>query len=237
MTSWAATVSARTTEKIHQSRRIDEGLNFRVDHAEGDFDAAIAGARHQVELDSENPFTTQSLAKLLHLSGDIESAQVLFEEMLQNQDGRPIRDIFNGSLEQTLLAAFGRLRRGDSEGAKLLIEQIRLDQIKAREAGSADATIGRVDAMLAALDHDREGVIVGIRFAQEKGMRDPLFFNTPVFEFVKNDPEFISLQGSLEELLVAERLKAKQLMCHNNPIPDTWQPLPETCAGVENTDP
>ena len=218
-----------------EARRVDDGLNFRVDHAEGDFDAAIAGARHQVELDSENPFTTQSLARLLHLSGDIESAQVFFEEMLRDQDGRPIRDNFNGSLEQTLLAAFGRIKRGHSDGAKLLIEQIRIDQVKAREAGSADATIGRVDAMLAALDSDRDGVIAGIRFAQEKGMRDPLFFNTPVFEFVQNDTEFLKLKQDTQNKLKIERDKALQLVCFNNPIPDTWQPLPETCAGVENT--
>ena len=31
----------------------------------------------------------------------------------------------------------------------------------------------------------------------------------------------------------AERDKILQLICFNNPVPDDWQPLPETCEGVE----
>ena len=119
----------------------------------------------------------------------------------------------------------------------MLIELVALDQEKSKSAGSADTIVGRTDALLAALKNDRDGIIAGIHFALDKGIRDPLFFRSPVFEPVRSDPDFLELQSRMHLLLEAEKEKALQLVCYHNPIPDTWQPLPETCAGVENNSP
>jgi hypothetical protein len=33
-------------------------------------------------------------------------------------------------------------------------------------------------------------------------------------------------------MLAEEHSKVLQLICFNNPVPDDWQPMPETCEGV-----
>jgi len=36
----------------------------------------------------------------------------------------------------------------------------------------------------------------------------------------------------LDAILAVEHEKILQLICFNNPVPDEWQPMSETCEGV-----
>ena len=54
-----------------------------------------------------------------------------------------------------------------------------------------------------------------------------------MFEDLRDDPLYIALRRELEQILATEREKILQLICFNNPAPDDWQPMPETCEGVE----
>ena len=47
------------------------------------------------------------------------------------------------------------------------------------------------------------------------------------------DTGFQALASRLDAILEKERRDTLQLMCFNNPVPDIWQPLPETCEGVD----
>jgi hypothetical protein len=87
--------------------------------------------------------------------------------------------------------------------------------------------------MIAALDDDPDGVIAALRSALQHGNRDPQFFADPIFENVWSEPRFIALQQEVDAILATERDKVLQMICFNNPVPDHWQPLPETCEGVE----
>jgi hypothetical protein len=86
--------------------------------------------------------------------------------------------------------------------------------------------------MIAAFDDDPDGVIAAVRSALQHGLRDPLFFSDAIFEYVWNEPRFVALQQELDTILATEHEKVLQLICFNNPVPDHWQPLPETCEGV-----
>jgi hypothetical protein len=50
---------------------------------------------------------------------------------------------------------------------------------------------------------------------------------------MRSDPRFVALRQELEAKLAAEHDKVLQLVCFNNPVPGDWQPMPETCEGVE----
>ena len=63
-------------------------------------------------------------------------------------------------------------------------------------------------------------------------MRDKIIFESPQFEELRDDPRFIAVRQELDEILAEEREKVLQLICFNNPVPDDWRPLPETCEGV-----
>ena len=86
--------------------------------------------------------------------------------------------------------------------------------------------------MLAAFERDPERVITHLDSAVRLGMRDPQVFRDPIFKDWRDDPRFIAIQHDLEEILDGERDKVLQLICFNNPTPDDWRPLPETCEGV-----
>ena len=50
---------------------------------------------------------------------------------------------------------------------------------------------------------------------------------------VAQHPEFLALKAEVEQLLAVEHVEVLQLICHDNPIPDIWQPMQKTCVGVE----
>ena len=52
------------------------------------------------------------------------------------------------------------------------------------------------------------------------------------FENLADDPQFIAVRNELADIIANEHKKVLQLICFNNPEPDNWQPLPETCEGV-----
>ena len=87
--------------------------------------------------------------------------------------------------------------------------------------------------MIGAFDHDPEGVIAALKSAIQLGLRDPQVFYDPIFEDLWDEPRFVALQQELDAILAVEHAKVLQLICFNNPTPDNWQPLPETCEGVE----
>jgi hypothetical protein len=65
------------------------------------------------------------------------------------------------------------------------------------------------------------------------------FFTDPLGERIAADPislresqRFQALESRLESILAEKRVKARQMICFDNPVADSWQPLPETCAGV-----
>jgi hypothetical protein len=74
--------------------------------------------------------------------------------------------------------------------------------------------------------------LFNIEDAIEAGLRDRSVFPEPALQQFRNAPEFQALEARLDEILAFEREKALQMMCFNNPVAESWQPLPETCEGV-----
>jgi len=60
-----------------------------------------------------------------------------------------------------------------------------------------------------------------------------VYVDGPVFDGLRDDPRFAELRQQMEDRLAEEYEQILQLICFDNPIPDDWQPLPETCEGVE----
>jgi hypothetical protein len=54
----------------------------------------------------------------------------------------------------------------------------------------------------------------------------------PIDEDLRDKPRFVELQRELDAILAVEHGKILQLICFDNPVPDEWQPMPETCEGV-----
>ena len=90
-------------------------------------------------------------------------------------------------------------------------------------------------AALAAFDGERVAGLKAMRSALEHGWRDRLIFENPMIEPFQDDPAFIELEALLEAILAEERDRVLDLVCLNNPVPDDWRPLPETCVGFPDS--
>jgi tetratricopeptide (TPR) repeat protein len=196
----------------------------------------IAVARQRLGNDPSDPNSQLYLANALHLSGDIEQAQILYEERLASHPDLPIIDTSSETNAATARAALGRLRAGDEAGARKLIELTTDDLRQRNRAGFVHGEYYRSAAIIAALEGDDILALENIEKAIERGPRDPSLFSEPAFDALRDSQEFQALESRLDSILAAQRAEALQMMCFNNPVPDAWQPLPETCEGVATAD-
>jgi TolB-like protein/Tfp pilus assembly protein PilF len=215
-----------------EARRLDESLTYWVDVSEGRWDDAVQATQRHLDLDPDNPDVIEYAAQVLYLAGRIDEALPLYERLLDLvPEGRPIYEPH--SLNLTMELALARRKAGDEAGAQAVAQIARQDLVARRAAGDKNQALDQAEAMLAAFDHDPDGVIAALKSAIQSGLRSWWFFDDPIFEDLQGEPRFIALREELDVILAEEHDKVLQLICFNNPVPDDWQPMPETCEGVE----
>ncbi len=170
-------------------------------------------------------------AEVLYLAGRIDEALPLYERLLDVvPEGRPVAGW--AALAQTMRLALARRKAGDEDGAQAAIQIARQDYAARRAAGRKNQHQDLAEAMIAAFEHNPDGVIAGLKSAVQHGLRFWFIFDDPIFEDLWEEPRFVALRQELDEILAEEHDKVLQLICFNNPTPDNWQPLPKTCEGV-----
>jgi hypothetical protein len=55
-------------------------------------------------------------------------------------------------------------------------------------------------------------------------------YTDPVFTKYLDDPRMLALRRQLDSILDAEQREVLRIICFDNPVPDEWQLLPETCG-------
>ncbi len=184
-------------------------------------------------LDPENEAVIGNAAYVLYVAGRIDEALPLYERLRDFvPEGRPI-GVFPLQNVATMQLALARRKAGDEDGAQAAARIAKQDHAALRTAGARDQYQYRTQAMFAAFEHNPDRVIAALKAAMKLGLRDPQFFDDLIFEDLWGEPRFVALQQKLDAILAAEHEKVLQLICFNNPAPDNWQPLPETCEGVE----
>jgi hypothetical protein len=128
--------------------------------------------------------------------------------------------------------ALARRNAGDEEGAQAAAQIARQDHAARQKAGRNNVNLDLGEAMMAAFDGDADQTSSALDSAIRHGLRDVQILNDPIFEDLSDDPRFIATRLELEAIVAEEHEKVLQLICFNNPVPDDWQPLPETCEGV-----
>ena len=86
--------------------------------------------------------------------------------------------------------------------------------------------------MVATFENDPDRAFAAFEAAIDHGMITLVYFDEPFYSELHEDPRFKALRQVLASKLATERDNILQLICFNNPVPDDWQPLPETCEGV-----
>jgi TolB-like protein/Tfp pilus assembly protein PilF len=216
-----------------EARRINDTLAYIVDIAEGRFDEAIQATQRKMLLDPENEAVIGPAAYVLYVAGRIDEALPLYERLRDfRPEGRPIW-VSPFQNEATMQLALARRKVGDEDDAQAAARIAEQDHAALSAAGAKDQFQYRTEAMIGAFQNNPDRVIAALKSAMQHGLRDPAFFGDPIFEDLWDEPRFVAIQQELDAILVAEHDKVLQLICFNNPVPDDWQPLPETCDGVE----
>ena len=219
--------------EYNEARRINDSLTFWVDVAEGRFDEAIQTTQRKMLLDPENEAVIGAAAYVLYVAGRIDEALPLYERLRDfRPEGRPI-GVFPFQNVTTMQLALARRKAGDEDGAQAAARIAKQDHAALGAAGANDQWQYRTEAMFAAFENNPDRVVAALKSAMQHGLRDPQFFDDLIFEDLWDEPQFVALQQELDAILAAEHDKVLQLICFNNPVPGDWQPLPETCEGVE----
>jgi tetratricopeptide (TPR) repeat protein len=214
-----------------EARRIDQWNTPWVDALGGRWDEAIRTTREKLQLDPDSKRVIQDAAEVLYYPGRIDEALPLYERLFESApEGRPIPGY--ASLPLTMRLAFARRQAGDEDGAQAIAEIVRQDHAARRAAGEKNQLQDQAEAMIAAFEHDPDRAIAALKLAIQRGLRGLIFLDEPIFEDVRNEPRFVALRQELVAILDAEHERVLQLICFNNPVPDDWQPMPETCDGV-----
>ena len=145
--------------------------------------------------------------------------------------GREVKQ--RGGLSHHAAALLAMLRRetGQPVDQDNLLTSMHENVRRMRDAGIVyvdfSSTVDAVDAHyeLAQGDHDR--AIELLQRAIDDGIHPN--FNAPYFRDVEHRPEFRELKNAYIRNMDIERQKVLNIVCNDNPYPEVWTPLPETC--------
>jgi TolB-like protein/Tfp pilus assembly protein PilF len=213
-----------------EARRIK--MHHWIDVSEGRWDEAIKVSQRNVQLYPDSGTFIADAAEVLYHAGRIDEALPLYERALATApEGRPM---LNWGPYFTMQLALARRKAGDEDGAQTAVRLARQDHQARHATGEISITRDMVEAMIAAFEDDPDRAIAALESAVQRGLRWSLFLDDPVFEELRDEPRFVALRQELDKLVAVEHEKVLQLICFNNPVPDDWQPMPETCEGVDN---
>lgn len=226
---------ARTLGQLNlvaEGLRLPDKVHVWVYWNRGMWPELVANARDDMNDNPTDPYSKLLLADALHLSGDVEQAQGFYEELLAGHPGRPVSDLINESVAPTARAAFGRLASGQTESAGRLANLVTDNLEQRRQAWLTHQAYYRASAIVAVVRGDEGEALDLIREAARQGPHDPTLFSEPAFEGVRDSATFRAIEAEFWANLEAQRKAARQMLCFDNPTPDAWPVLPDTCEGV-----
>jgi TolB-like protein/Tfp pilus assembly protein PilF len=218
--------------EYEEARRVDVTGSFWVDLVEGNHDMAIQTTQRNLQLNPEEDWAIQQAAIVMYDTGNIDEALPLLERALNLDvpEDRPMSSPV--SHRDTMRLAVARRHAGDEDRAQAAANLVRKDIAARRAAGRSYPQLYEAEALLAAFDDDIEAAVAALESAVQLGVWNDDVMNDRIFEDMWDEPRFVRIRERIGEHVVAEHNKVLQLICFNNPVPDFWRPMPETCDGV-----
>ena len=202
-----------------------------TDLSTGDLDKALRAAERALEIDPDSTSTLMLAGNVLFQARRFDEALPHLERAHEiGPDGRPLK----GRIGHygTMMLATTRRHAGDEEGAQEAADIIRRDLAARAAAGYRNANDDLAASDLAIFDGDYDRAVALMSSSIDRGLRDWAVFENPLGDALIDRADYQALQARLKAILEVEHRKALQLICFDNPVPDDWRPLPETCADV-----
>lgn len=223
--------------EYQELRRLGFGGQLWAEVSEGSYDRAITESQRFLRQNPDDRRAIWQVAEFLYQAGLITEALPHYERLRQFvPEGRSIPTSIadhRSSQETMMRLAMARRVAGDDNGAAAAAEIVRQELERRAAQGIRGHSYFRAATMLGAFDKQFEQMMSAGRSAIRSGLRDPSFFDDPIFGEFDETSGFIELRRELDAVLATEREKVLQLICLRNPAPDEWRPMPETCDDVE----
>jgi TolB-like protein len=227
--SWYASSAFTLVGEYDEARRIN--TDYWIDANQRRWDDAVKTSQRNVQLYPDSGAFIADAAEVLYRARRLEEALPLYERALAlAPTGLAVRGAFGPWF--TIQLAFLQRDAGNEEGAQATAQIARQSHAALRAAGETGPVLLQTEALIAAFDRQPDRASSALESALKAGFRWLLFLEDPMFDELQQEPRFSALREELRAILAVEHEKILQLVCFNNPVPDDWQPMPETCEGV-----
>jgi TolB-like protein/Tfp pilus assembly protein PilF len=218
--------------EFDEARRVIAIPEYWIDaYSDGRWEEAILQVDEALAVDPDDTDLIADVAALRYESGRLDDALPYFERLLAYvPEGRPAPA--NRPLLQTMRLALLRQRAGDNAGARVAARIVAQDLAAQRAARRKNQRLYVAEAAMAAFERDDERAVNALESAVRTGLISRFILEDPLFDEIRDNHRFVAVRERLAEILDTEHDKVLQLVCFNNPTPDNWQPLPETCEGI-----
>jgi TolB-like protein/Tfp pilus assembly protein PilF len=166
---------------------------------QGNKEAAVQLMQAMVRKWPEDKTLLRDAARIEAFAGNLQQANDLYLRSYGYQEYPSEWAVDSNKTFDGSLFAYVIYQLGDTETAVELSESIQGFFAGLAEQGRQFWLIGSFIANAAAAVQDREGALSGLRLALDQGMTaGPIFRLNPVYDFLRDDPEYLALSQELE---------------------------------------
>ena len=237
--AWQALLLVREYDEV---RRLFDGaepfIEAFIAAMEGNRDEVIRLSGGELEETPENPAAALDAGENRYWARRFEGALPLYKQFFDSGPEGRLPDVprRGPEFEQVPVILLMRLaetqrRLGEEDAAQATADIARQENTKLRAAGMNNNNRDHAEAMIAAFDGDHDAAITALRAAIRNGMRVAMF-EEPIFDDLRDDPGMAAVAEEFDAIMEQEHANVLQLICFENPTPNAWRPLPETCEDV-----
>ena len=215
-----------------EARRVSDVTTMWAEARCGDIDVAIDLLERQLQSDPGDEFLRQIRPSLYYWNGDKATALAQFQELAEAAGDRALTGGGYG-LDPQLQYAWLLQQSGRGDVARSELSKVDRD-LESRDGTASERYAGVIwdRGLRAFLAGDRETALAYFQEAVNAGQTNMMPFRDPMLEPLRENKAFTALRQRVQDTIEVERRKALVMLCTNNPVPDSWQPLASTCQDL-----